>query len=78
MEFKKCNRCGCFFMSENEVCINCESKDKMDIAKINSILDDGNNFNSIQDLSFLSGVNIRNLNRFITKNQISGLDIDLK
>lgn len=77
MEFKKCMRCGCFFMSDNDVCCNCQSKDRMDISKLNSILDETNNFNSVQDLSILSGVNINNLNRFIANNQISDLDINL-
>lgn len=77
MDFKKCMRCGCFFMSDNNVCCNCESKDRMDISKLNSILDETNNFNSVQDLSILSGVNMNNLNRFISNNQISDLDINL-
>lgn len=73
MEFKKCMRCGSFFMSDNDVCFNCQSKDKMDIAKLNSILDE-TNFNSLQDLSMSSGVNINNLNRYISNNQIPGID----
>lgn len=77
MEFKKCVRCGCFFISDNDVCCNCLSRDKMDLAKLNSILDDNYNINSIQDLANLSGVNINNLNRFISNKQISGLDINL-
>ncbi len=77
MEFKKCMRCGCFFMSEDDVCCNCQSRDRMDISKLNSILNDNNSFNSIQDLSILSGVNMNNLNRFISNNQISNLDINL-
>lgn len=77
MEFKKCMRCGCFFMSNNNVCYNCESKDRMDISKLNSILDESHSFNSVQDLSILSGVNMNNLNRFIENNQISDLDINL-
>lgn len=77
MEFKKCMRCGCFFMSDNNVCCNCESKDRIDISKLNSILDETNNFNSVQDLSILSGVNMNNLNRFIANKQISDLDINL-
>lgn len=74
MEFKKCMRCGCFFISDNDVCCNCESRDKMDIAKLNSILDENNDFNSVQDLSIASGVNLNNLNRFIKNNKISGID----
>ena len=73
MEFKKCVRCGCFFMSGNDVCCNCQSKDKMDISKLNSILDE-NSFNSVQDLSIESGININNLNRFIANNQIPGIN----
>ncbi len=71
MEFKRCMRCGCFFMSNDNVCCNCQSRDKMDIAKLNSILDENSSFNSIQDLSIASGVNINNLNRFIANNKIS-------
>lgn len=74
MEFKKCVRCGCFFMSANNVCCNCESKDKLDIAKVTNILDENTSFNSIQDLSVASGVNITNLNRLINDNKISGID----
>ena len=77
MEFKKCMRCGCFFTSNNNICCNCESKDKLDIAKINSIIDENITYNSIQDLSIASGVNINNLNRFIKNNQISNLNIEL-
>ena len=27
MEFKKCARCGCFYMSEDDVCVKCYPKD---------------------------------------------------
>lgn len=70
MEFKKCARCGCFFMSSNEVCCNCESKDMSDIAKLNNILEDNININSIQELSCESGITINNLNRYIKNNKI--------
>ena len=70
MEFKKWARCGCFFMSNNEVCCNCESKDMSDIAKLNNILEDNININSIQELSCESGITINNLNRYIKNNKI--------
>ena len=70
MEFKKCARCGCLFMSNNEVCCNCESKDMSDIAKLNNILEDNININSIQELSCESGITINNLNRYIKNNKI--------
>ena len=74
MEFKKCVRCGCFFMSDNNICYNCESKDRLDVAKLTNILDDNISFNSIQDLSIVSGINSNNLNRLIKENKISGFD----
>ena len=77
MEFKRCIRCGCFFMSANNVCCNCESKDRLDISRVNSVLDESISFNSIQDLSIASGVNINNLNRYIQNKQISDLNINL-
>ena len=77
MEFKKCVRCGCFFLSESDVCCNCESKDRFDIVKLNSILEENSSFDSIQDLSIVSGVNINNLNRYIKDEKITGLDINL-
>ena len=77
MEFKKCMRCGCFFMSDNDVCCNCQSKDRMDISKLNSILDENISYNSIEDLSIASGIHVNNLNRFISNKQISDIDINL-
>lgn len=74
MEFKKCVRCGCFFISKNDVCCNCETRDKLDIAKLNNILDEYNTFDSIQDLSIASGVTFNNLNRFIQNNKIDGIN----
>ena len=74
MEFKKCMRCGCFFSSNNNVCCNCETKDKFDIYRLNSILEENEIFNSIEELSDFSGISLNNLNRFITDNKISGID----
>lgn len=77
MEFKKCMRCGCFFISDDDVCCNCQDKDRIDIAKINYILDENNTLNSIQELSNTSGVNINNINRFISKNKINNFNVNL-
>ena len=71
MEFKKCNRCGNFFVSGNEdTCYNCSIKDKNDIAKLNSILDDSN-IQSAYELSINSGIKLDNINRFIESNFIT-------
>lgn len=77
MEFKRCARCGCFFISNNDVCCNCESKDRFDIAKLNNILEENDNLNSVESLSIASGINLNNINRFIKNNKISNLDINM-
>ena len=77
MEFKKCLRCGCFFSTNNDVCCNCEAKDKIDITRLNSIVNDDICINSIEDLSISSGITINNLNRFIKNKDINGLNINL-
>lgn len=38
MELKKCVRCGCFFSSPNDVCSNCEAKDKQDIYNLSNYI----------------------------------------
>lgn len=71
MEFKRCNRCGNFFVSNNDICYDCEIKDRADIAKLNTILENSTGFTSVNDLSANSGVNPTNINRFIKNNFIS-------
>lgn len=77
MNFKKCVRCGCFFASSNDVCCNCESKDRLDVSKLNSIINEDMNINSIEELSISSGVTINNLNRLIKNKEVNGLNINL-
>ena len=65
MEFKKCNRCGNFFVSgSTDTCYNCSIKDKNDISKLNSILEN-ESIDSAYELSINSGVKLDNINRFI-------------
>lgn len=71
MDFKKCNRCGNFFISNNNICCNCQTKDRADISKLNNILNSNINIDSINELSVNSGVNPSNINRFIENNFIS-------
>lgn len=70
MEFKRCNRCGNFFMSgDTDICYDCSIKDRNDIAKLNSILNN-TNINSAYELSINSGVKETNINRFLDNKYI--------
>lgn len=71
MEFKRCCRCGNFFVSnENDICDNCTIKDRNDIAKLNSILN-SSSITSAYELSINSGIKLDNINRFINNNSIT-------
>lgn len=82
MEFKKCDRCGCFFVSNDNVCFNCLTKDRFEMSKFKNFIEE-NNFNTINtlnDLSIQTGISQKNLNRFLEYedfNEIAG-HINLK
>lgn len=67
MEFKKCERCGCFFVSNDNVCYNCLTKDKFEMSKFKSFVEENNitQINSLNDLSIQTGISSKNLNRFL-------------
>lgn len=71
MDFKRCNRCGNFFMSDSDICYDCGIKDRADIAKLNNILINTSGISSVNELSENSGVNPTNINRFIDNKFIS-------
>lgn len=67
MEFRKCERCGCFFISNDNVCFNCLTKDRFEMSKFKSFVEENNvsNINSLTDLSAQTGISSKNLNRFL-------------
>lgn len=71
MDLKKCVRCGCFFSSDNNVCYNCESKDRQDISKLNTYIGNSSEIGDINNLSFNTGVSTKNITRFIENNDIA-------
>ncbi len=67
MEFKKCERCGCFFTSNDNVCYNCLTKDRFEMSKFKTFIEENNvtNINTLNDLSIQTGISSKNLNRFL-------------
>ena len=63
MEFKKCARCGCFFVTEGEVYTNCMPKDRLDIYKMQNYLEE-NQGSSIDAISINTGISTKNLERY--------------
>ncbi len=72
MELNKCTRCGCFYVSSNDVCPACEQKDVAEIDKLKNFLEDSE-FSSIDDISYQTGITVKNLNRFLKLNDFKKL-----
>lgn len=71
MELKRCNRCGCFYVSDSNVCCNCIPKDNLEIARLNNYIEKNGNEYSLDELSISTGVSLKNLNRYIDNNEIN-------
>ena len=67
MQFNKCNRCGCFFVSAGDVCPNCLPKDKMEMDQLQNFLENSNLSCSIESISYDTGISTKNLNRYFSK-----------
>lgn len=74
MEFKKCVRCGSFFVTDGEVCQNCIPKDRLERLKFEDYIEN-NSGNSADDISINTGISTRNVNRYL--NQNNGQNISL-
>ena len=64
MEFKKCARCGCFFVTDGEVCSNCMPKDRLDIFKLQTYLEESKN-NSVDTIAINTGISTKNVERYL-------------
>ena len=74
MEFKKCVRCGSFFVTEGDVCQNCMPKDKLDRFKFQDYIE--NNVDvSANDISINTGISMRNVNRYLSQNNEQNINL---
>lgn len=82
MEFKKCDRCGCFFASNDNVCHNCLTKERFEMSKFKTYIEENNicDINSLNELSIETGLSGKTLNRFLSQDDFSSLasQINLK
>ena len=76
MDFKKCARCGSFFLSEAEVCPKCLPKDKCEISKLTNYINENNITEySITNLSVNTGISQKNINRYLDSNIIPKVNL---
>lgn len=71
MEFKKCERCGSFFLSESAVCENCSPKDCFELSKLRNYFEGDIQANSIDSISVDTGISVKNLNRYLGNEEFS-------
>lgn len=77
MEFKKCERCGCFFLSNSNVCENCTPRDTFEMSKLRNYLESENYSNSLNSISVDTGISIKNLNRYLINEEFSEISSKL-
>lgn len=82
MEFRKCDRCGCFFTSNDNVCYNCLTRERFEMSKFKTYIEENNisDINSLNELSIGTGLSEKTLNRFLSQDDFSGIagQINLK
>ena len=74
MNFNKCCRCGCFFVSENAVCPNCEQKDNAEINRLKNYIEENINNADVYNMNNViscTGITANNLNRFLAQEQFA-------
>lgn len=77
MEFNKCNRCGCFFMSNNDVCPSCQPKDMYEMSKLKNYFENENCSNILNCISIDTGISLKNLNRYLNNNDFTDISSKL-
>ena len=70
MEFKRCARCGCFFVTDGGVCNACAPKDRLDMVKVKNYFEENPDY-SIDNISINTGVSAKNVSRYLN-NGING------
>lgn len=74
MEFKRCARCGCFFVTEGDVCSDCAPKDRLDMVKVKNYFEENSNY-SIDNISISTGVSTRNLTRYLNSQNFPNINL---
>lgn len=65
MEFNKCSRCGNFFISNDDVCPKCKTKDTLEFETFKSYITENGINNNLDILSNETGISVKNINRYL-------------
>ena len=73
MELKRCPRCGNFYNSELNVCQDCKTNENLDVSKVKGYIEQYGVNESTEEMSIITGVNVKNINRYLHDSQKYGL-----
>ena len=71
MDFNRCSRCGSFYLSQDSVCPKCLAKDNLEFSTFQSYIEENGLDNSLSEISGETGISVKNLNRFLSYNNMS-------
>jgi hypothetical protein len=71
MEFKKCTRCGNFYISNSDVCPKCTAKDDLEFTNFKTYIEENGFENNLNTISNETGITTKNLDRFINYTNIN-------
>ena len=75
VEAKKCQRCGCMYISENEVCEKCQKKDGADLYRLKGFFATQELGGEISqgEIAIATGISTKNLSRFLGSEEFKGI-----
>lgn len=74
MEFKKCVRCGSFFVTNGDVCQNCMPKDRLDRLKFDDYIENNTSIEA-DIISVNTGISLKNVNRYLSQNSTQNISL---
>ena len=73
MEVIRCSRCGSFYTNGGHVCPKCTTKDNFEVSQFKNFIDEkGLEVNSLSQVASQTGISEKNLNRFLTYEELEG------
>lgn len=73
MELKRCPRCGNFYNSDLNVCQDCKTNENLDVSKLKGYIDQYGANASSEEMAINTGVNVKNINRYLSDTEKYGL-----
>lgn len=77
MEFKKCSRCGNFYVSNDDVCPKCKPKDTLEFETFKSYIAENGIDSNLQSIFKETGISEKNINRYLNYTHLNDNNIKL-